>query len=360
MEVKNESFRSILNIKNVIRPITERIDQLSKPKLPLITNHRMHSLNNKKSILNSLKKQITIQETPKHKFCSELYFNTPSLTCEAWGAFDGNTSEIILGKNYTTRREIASLTKIMTCYTVIQLSRTLRIDMKSQFVVISKKAAYINGTKAELETGDKITVHDLLYGLMLPSGNDAALALSDFFGRLLFEKAYPNNLYAPHKVTKFFITEMNKNASLIGMKRTTYTNPHGLADKDNKSTVLDLGLLTCVAMKDELFRNIVKTPYYIGSGFDINNETKEFEWANRNLLLDKGFNGVKTGTTPTAGNCLCSSIERNGKFIIMIVLSAKSQKARFSETKKLSNYLLSNYDGCRNDANLSKLPSIVK
>ena len=282
-------------------------------------------------------------ESRKPKFDVNLCLNCPTLTCEAWGAFDGSTGEIILGKNYTSRREIASLTKIMTCYTVILLSRTMKIDIRKELVTISKKAAYINGTKAELETGDKISIYDLLFGLMLPSGNDAALALADYFARLLYSQSFPSNQSIPNKIMKFFITEMNKNASRLGMKRTCYSNPHGLSDNNNKSTVQDLGILTFHAMKDELFRTIVKTQFYRANGFDIYNEKKEFEWNNRNILLDCGFNGVKTGTTPSAGHCLCSSIKRNGKSIIMILLSAKSQKARFSETKKLTSYLISHY-----------------
>lgn len=261
----------------------------------------------------------------------------PKISSKSWAIFNSNTKDLILGKNHNSRREIASLTKIMTCYTVILLSKLLNIDILKEIIRINKRAENTMGTSAELSEGDQLSVHDLLHGLMLPSGNDAAVALADHFAKILYFKHNPNSIKIPRKVRKYFLIEMNKNASSLGMKRTTYTNPHGLSDKYNKSTALDIALLTSEAMNDNLFRQIVGKKHYETIGKDIENNNKKFEWNNTNLCLESGYTGVKTGKTNSAGSCLCSTININNSCIIIVVLGSRTTKKRFTETHKLTN-----------------------
>ena len=343
MEDKSITLPSISHYKYCQRPSSERKENRSKSKA-LSTKYKAiyFSHNNKLCSPNTSQQEENYRKSNNHKIKSELNSKFPNLSSNIWGVFNGSNGEILFGKNYNTRREIASLTKIMTCFTVIQLSKALNIDMKSENIVISKRASLIIGTKAELEKGDKLSVYDLLFGLMLPSGNDAAIALTEHFSRLIYLKLYPNNPTFPNQISKFFIYEMNKIASLIGMKRTTFSNSHGLADNLNKSTVCDLGILASHAMKDAIFKIIVSTKSYTAIGSDILGDKKEFEWRNRNILLEFGFNGIKTGSTTTAGHCLCSSIESDNKLIIIVLLNAKTEKARFSETRKIVKYIIYN------------------
>ena len=334
----NSNSQNCLYIRRLRRPASEKRKGSTQPNL--------NKENGEVSIKKILQTPCVINLNNEKHFIKkyiEQPLATPNISSNAWGVFEGSNAEVIYGKNYNIRKEIASLTKIMTCYTILQLSKVMLLNIKTTYITITKKAALINGTKAELEKGDKISIYDLLYGLMLPSGNDAAIALADYFSKLIYLKLNPTTSTFPSQISKYFIFEMNKNATSLGMKRTTYSNPHGLADSDNKSTAQDIAILASEAMKDENFRNIVKTSEYKAQGFNYLGEKKEFVWTNLNLLLESGFNGIKTGTTPTAGNCLCSSIEKNGKSFIIVVLKSKSPKSRFSETKKILNFITKIY-----------------
>ena len=122
-----------------------------------------------------------------HKLLVDLA--PPFVTAKSWSISDGRTGEILFGKCENDRREIASLTKIMTCFVVIQIVRKIRLNAQRTFLQVSKNAATVGGTSAKLRTGDVLSVWDLLHGLMLPSGNDAAITLAEHFGQYLFEVA---------------------------------------------------------------------------------------------------------------------------------------------------------------------------
>ena len=106
----------------------------------------------------------------------------PYVTAKAWAIVDGRTGDILFGKCENDRREIASLTKIMTSFVVIQIIRKIKLNPKKTLLQVSKNAASIGGTSAKLKPGDILSVWDLLHGLMLPSGNDAAMTLAEHFG----------------------------------------------------------------------------------------------------------------------------------------------------------------------------------
>jgi len=122
-----------------------------------------------------------------HKLLVDLA--PPFVTAKSWSISDGRTGEILFGKCENDRREIASLTKIMNCFVVIQIIRKIRLNAQRTYLQVSKAAASVGGTSAKLRAGDVLSVWDLLHGLMLPSGNDAATVLAEHFGQYLFEVA---------------------------------------------------------------------------------------------------------------------------------------------------------------------------
>lgn len=109
----------------------------------------------------------------------------PHVSAQSWAIFDTNSMNFIFGKHEKERREVASLTKIMTCCTALKLAQRFKIDINNEVLTISERASKVAGTSADLVKGDKFTVWHLLHGLMLPSGNDAACALAEHFGKLL-------------------------------------------------------------------------------------------------------------------------------------------------------------------------------
>ena len=120
-----------------------------------------------------------------HKLLVDLA--PPFVTAKCWSIMDGRTGEILFGKCENDRREIASMTKIMTCFVVIQIIRKIKLNAEKTMLQVSKNAANIGGTSAKLKTGDVLSIWDLLHGLMLPSGNDAGICLAEHFGQYLFE-----------------------------------------------------------------------------------------------------------------------------------------------------------------------------
>ena len=122
-----------------------------------------------------------------HKLLVDLA--PPFVTAKSWAILDGRTGEILFGKCENDRREIARLTKIMTAFVVVQIIRKIKLNSKKTLLQVSKNAASIGGTSAKLKSGDVLSVYDLLHGLMLPSGNDAATCLAEHFGQYLFEVA---------------------------------------------------------------------------------------------------------------------------------------------------------------------------
>mmetsp|Transcript_1840 Transcript_1840/g.1729 ORF Transcript_1840/g.1729 Transcript_1840/m.1729 type:complete len:197 (-) Transcript_1840:488-1078(-) len=186
------------------------------------------------------------------------------------------TSSILCSKNDEEIREVASLTKIMTCLVTILLLKKLKMDSDKTYLNVSKTAASMVGTSASLKQGDIISITDLLYGLMLPSGNDAAYCLAERFGHYLYFESEefklrcdraPENLKSKIEIknpVRYFLREMNRTAKELGMTNTHFANPHGLINKYNRSTARDMGILTCEAMNNDFFRKIVKTKIYSG------------------------------------------------------------------------------------------------
>lgn len=194
----------------------------------------------------------------------------------------------------------------------------------SDTVTVSKKAAGTGGSRLGLKTNDKITVNDLLMGLMLESGNDAAIALAEHIG---------------DGVEKF-ADLMNAKAKELGLKNTHFAVPHGLDNEEHYTTALELAKITDYALKIEKFRNIVATKEY---NVTINGYNKVISNTNELLGSLDGVYGVKTGFTNGAGRCLVTSCKRGELDIITIVLGADTKKIRTTDSINLINYAYKNY-----------------
>jgi len=231
---------------------------------------------------------------------------------------DRNNKTILYGKNEKTKTKMASTTKIMTSLIVIENTNLNNI------VEISGKAAGTGGSRLKLNKGDKITVRDLLYGLMLRSGNDAAVALAEYIGGSIEE----------------FAVLMNKKAKELGLKNTNFVTPHGLDSDEHYTTPYELALLTDYALKNETFANIVNTKM---CNISINGYSRTISNTNELLGNLSGVYGVKTGFTNGAGRCLVTSVKREDLDLICIVLGADTKKIRTTDSIKLIEYTFANF-----------------
>ena len=268
----------------------------------------------------------------------------PHLTAKSWSIVDVSTGDLLGGKNEHQKREMASITKIMTCYTVVQIIKKLDINVLATKIEVSYSSYCMNGTSAKLCEGDVLSLWDMLHGLMLPSGNDAAIALAEFFGELILELSLPSSglkelSYLKMHPVEVFVKEMNKNAKKLKLNQTQYANPHGLSNTMNKSCALDIARLASISMQEAMVRQIVRRRKYSCIALDMFGNEKAYFWENTNKLLSgKGYNGVKTGITPVAGPCLCSSYQTSELWVIMVALCSRTTDLKWSETVRLTEY----------------------
>lgn len=244
--------------------------------------------------------------------------NEPIINSRIGVIYDRKSGKVIWGKNDNKRSAMASTTKIMTCIIVLENANL------SDKVTVSGKAAGTGGSRLGLKKDDKITVHDLLYGLMLRSGNDSAIALAEHVGGS----------------KEGFAELMNNKAKELGLKDTHFVTPHGLDDPEHYTTAYELAKITDYALKNEKFAKIVCTKDYTIS---INGYSKQLNNTNELLGYLQGVNGVKTGFTNNAGRCLVTSVNRNNFEIITVVLGADTKKIRTSDSIKLIEYAYKNY-----------------
>lgn len=256
---------------------------------------------------------------------------TPSIVAKGGYVMNNANGSTLYTKAADTKRSTGSTTKIMTAKVVLAQSN-LNLDKK---VTIQKAYSdYVvanNASQAHLIVGDKVTVRQLLYGLMLPSGCDAAYALADTYGSGSTRAAR----------VKSFIGKMNKAASDLHLKNTHFDSFDGIGNGNNYSTPRDLTKIASSAMKNANFRAIVKTKSYTAKTITKTGSTRTMAaWTNTNGLLSSysGTIGVKTGSGPEAGYCLVFAATRGGKTVIGTVLSSTSIPNREADAKKLMNY----------------------
>lgn len=262
--------------------------------------------------------QLSLQNTSFAN--NENKEKNPILNSRRYIIFDRLSKRAVYGKDIDKETAMASTTKIMTAIIVLENCNNL----KEEFT-IPEKVSHVQGSTLGLKKDDKITLNDLLYGLLLRSGNDCAVALS----------------IAIAENTENFMSLMNKKAKDLGLTKTHFVTPHGLDDPNHYTTPYELALITDYALKNEKFAKIVKTVNYT---IQINNVPKELKNTNEVLCNNvEGVYGVKTGFTNNAGRCLVTSVKRNNLDFIIIVLAADSRKYRAEDTVKLINYAFKNY-----------------
>ncbi len=241
--------------------------------------------------------------------------NVPEIAARGFLLQDFDSGQIIAEKNSHEQMEPASLTKLMTAHIIFSELRAENLTLSTE-VLISKKAWRMQGSRMFIEVNKRVSIEDLLKGMIIQSGNDASVALAEHVAGS--EEA--------------FASLMNHHADKLGMRGTHFVNSTGMPDADHYTTVHDLALLTRALISE--FPEYYK--WYSIKEFTYN----DIRQHNRNALLwrDKYVDGVKTGHTDSAGYCLISSALRDDMRLISIVLGAKSKESRTKESQKLLNY----------------------
>lgn len=252
----------------------------------------------------------------------------PVTSCPAWAIADGRTGKVLWGYNDAAVRDPASTTKTMTAYLVCELAESDPVVL-DEVITFSERADKTSGSTADVNAGEKVTAGELLYGLMLPSGNDASVAFAEHFG---------NRFPGEQGDTSYdrFIAAMNAAAKRLGMDETGYRNPHGLTAEGHVTSARDLVKLANASMQFETFRKVVATRRH-GSTLDsVAGYQRNIDWKNTDRLLNyEGFYGVKTGTTGPAGACLISAGSRDGKPLYVVILGAPTSTNRYLDARNL-------------------------
>jgi len=231
-------------------------------------------------------------------------------------AIDAKSKRVLYEKNAHVITPMASTTKIITACVA------LRYGDLNKKVTISSRAASIRGSVVGYKEGEQVTIKELLYGLMLKSGNDAAIAIAEGISGSVDE----------------FVKLMNEYATEIGLVDTHFESPHGLDSANHYTTAYDLAIATAHAKEIDEFNKIVATKDIDGSseGF-----SRSFHNINKILWQIPGANGVKTGYTGQAGKCLVSSVKMDDSDIIIVVINCPG---RWKETAKIDDYIKNTYE----------------
>lgn len=233
----------------------------------------------------------------------------PKTEAKAAALYDANRGELLAEKNGALRIYPASTTKILTCIIALEEGQ----DKLDSPAVISDRALRQDGTNIGLRKDMPITLRELLYGMMLVSGNDSAVAAAETTGGS----------------NERFVAMMNEKAAAIGAVHSHFANPNGLTDPDHYTSAEDMVKIAAYAMHNPTFRDIVKRRSYPMTY--MNGIYRNVE--NRNEFLSSGYlgaNGIKTGMTEAAGECLIASAERDGE---LLIVGLYDDTKRFEETK---------------------------
>jgi D-alanyl-D-alanine carboxypeptidase len=322
-----------------------------QPQLPQLGEQNAPKSGKKKQ--QKIKKYLSLfqpeDRLPESFDPIELIQQVPKVTAKSWVgwaqqiAFDASQNRPLFGYKIMAKREMASLTKMMTLFTTLETVRHYNIDMDSTECLVSRYAGSMIGTSAGLKAGDRLKLGDLLFGtrgspgLMLPSGNDAAQAISEAVGKLLAQDVVLEAEAAPggsserqpakkkESYSRYFVRRMNSLAASLGMSSTSFANPHGLVNRNNHSCCLDLSLLfSHAAAKCSGFLRVVGTQTHTAT---IVREGAELSvtWRNTHKCFDdERFVGGKTGITPPAGPCLASALRlANAPLLVVILLNSR-------------------------------------
>jgi D-alanyl-D-alanine carboxypeptidase (penicillin-binding protein 5/6) len=252
----------------------------------------------------------------------------PTIAAKSWLLLDATSGQVIAAQDPNARVEPASLTKVMTAYVTFAALRDKKLTLDTM-VNVSTRAWKVDASSSKMFIDPKVpvSVNDLLHGLMIQSGNDAAVALAE--------------AVAGDEGT--FVTLMNREAERLGMKNTRWANPHGLPDANNYSTANDLSIMAASVIRD--FPEFYKIDSI--KQFTYNKITQQNR--NRLLWLDPTVDGMKTGHTDSSGYSMIASARRpNGnsgqRRLISVVLGTASDAVRTQESQKLLNWGFQNFD----------------
>ncbi len=242
--------------------------------------------------------------------------NAVSISASSAIVIDATSGEILFEKNADMKRGMASTTKIMTAIVALEKGNV------NDIVKVSGKASSVEGSSMYLKAGERISLENLIYGLMLVSGNDAATAIAEHIAG----------------DEEKFAELMNEKANAIGANKTHFTNPHGLSDDKHYTTAKDLAKITAYGLKNPVFAQIVKTV----------SKTVEREGLGKTVLVNhnkllktyEGCVGVKTGFTKATGRCLVSASERNEMKIVCVTLNAGDD---WNDHKKMCDNVFESY-----------------
>jgi len=254
---------------------------------------------------------------PLNGLAEEDTAETFAVSAKAAVLLEENTGKVLYAQNETLPLPMASTTKVMTALLAMEYGHM------DEVVTTTRNAFGVPGTSIYLSLGEKLTLEQMVYGLMLASGNDAAVAIAEHIGGTV-EK---------------FCARMTERAAELGCRDTVFQTPHGLPNSIHHTTAYDLALIAREAMRYPLFRKIVSTqraniPW---EGRDYNRILN-----NKNRLLSsyQGATGIKTGYTKAAGRCLVFGAERNGLEVVGVVLNCPNW---FDEAAKIMDYGFANY-----------------
>ncbi|KAA5547213.1 hypothetical protein FYK55_02080 [Roseiconus nitratireducens] len=261
----------------------------------------------------------------------------PFVTAKAWTLVDVESGERLAGDHDDVARPMASTTKLMTAMVLCELAAN-DPGVWDQTVTFSRQADATRGSTSGLRVGESVRAGDLLYGLLLPSGNDAAVALAEHFGDQAdrLRTAFPTADFQGVDGEARFVHAMNELAQRLEMKQSHFVNPHGLTEPNHQASAADLARLTVAAFKQPRIRRVVSTPQFGVAVNGAGGYRRNVAWYNTNRLLKiEGFQGVKTGTTDAAGACLIAVETRGGQSRVVVVLGSSSSDARYADTRNL-------------------------
>lgn len=239
-----------------------------------------------------------------------------SINARAYIALDINSKSVLVENNSEIIMPMASTTKILTALVALKYGD---LDKK---IEISKRSASIQGSTVGYLKGEKISLLELIYGLMLRSGNDAAIAIAEGISGSVEE----------------FVKVMNEYALNLGLIDTHFYSPHGLDNEEHYTTAYDMALITSEAKKSDIFNRIVRSKEVDGKAYGF---SRSYNNINKILWLMPFADGVKTGYTGQAGKCLVTSADFKGHEIVIVVFNAPE---RWKETIKIFNYVEKNFE----------------
>ena len=256
--------------------------------------------------------------------------NDLSVDAKASLIIEENSGKVIHEENSNIQNYPASVTKILTAILTLENCELADTVTVSKTAISNIPSGYVI---APLFIGEQMSVEDLLYALMLKSANDAAYVLAEHVGGSV----------------EGFSEMMNKKAEELGCKNSHFVNPNGIHNSDHYTTAYDMYLIAKYAMKNEKFVKIVSTYQHTLSATNKYSKNDRIMKNTNNFVnpssryYDENVKGIKTGTTLQAGNCLITCTSKNGFDVITVILGARTSESKFSETKRMMNYVFDNY-----------------